>query len=102
VWNLTKGAVLMKFNDDRDKLEGKFIQPRDLFALHSISNEKEANKVINSAYSMLSYLRVGDVLETSANTFRKIAEDLIQIESPKDFQGVVDNLETSRIIRIAL
>ena len=85
-----------------EKIQTRVIQPHDLFEMHNIKNQVDAEKVLSSAFNILVYLRVGDAMETSALRFTKVADDLLQIESILELEMLVDTLQQRRIIKLPI
>ena len=78
------------------------LQPSDLFELLRVKNTKETEKVLSFTINFLSYMRVGDILQTSLTTFEKVGDDLLYIDTKLNPNAVIDSLNKGRIINLPL
>lgn len=78
----------------------KIIQPQKLLKVLNIKDEGEAEKVLQSCFGFLIYLKEGQKLVTNTATFEKISNDLIHIQSKVDVKKTVKSLEKAKYIRL--
>lgn len=76
------------------------IQPSDIFQLTSVPHTPGAERLMSVAFDLLAYLKPGNSLKTSAVSFHRISEDLIQISSHVSANQCVDDLVSKKIMRI--
>lgn len=72
----------------------------DLFNSIPIKDQKEAERILNTAFAILCYLKDGEKFSTSFAEFHKISSDLICIEHKKINSLVLDELEKNNIAKL--
>lgn len=73
----------------------------DLFNSIPIKDAKEAERIINTAFAILCYLKDGEEFTTSFATFSKISSDLIHVSYKKSNNMVWDELQKNSVAKIA-
>lgn len=92
--------------------DGRTIQPHEIFKVFGYKEGQEFGtpgkeetrvdpaKVLSWAFAFLLYMKPGDILETSAASFKKLGPDLIQIDSDINLEVIADNMEKRNIMRL--
>jgi hypothetical protein len=98
---------VFKDSDPNLGIEGRVFQPSQICKLcgldPSINRDNDLIiKVMSVTLKFLLFLREGDILEFSSGRFKKISEDLLQIDYNLDLENLTSELEQRRIIRIPL
>lgn len=91
-------------------MKATVIQPKDIFEIFGYKegvnpttgcddSKVDASRILSWAFTMLLYLKEGDVIETSSAKFKKIGDDLLVIEPKLSLKVLASDLEQRRIIR---
>lgn len=77
----------------------KIIKPKELFDMLQIKDVEEAERVFKYAFDFLSYMSVGDEIQTPNGTYTKISSDLIHFNQDLNKEDMVNTLEKRRVIK---
>ena len=83
-------------------LNDRVINCSDILKQLGLPVTAENERIINISFTLLNYLKVGDVIETSYGKYKKMTRDMIFIESDFSEKEIIDTLEKSNIIKIAI
>jgi hypothetical protein len=76
------------------------LQPKDILKYLNAKDAEEALRIMSVAYAFLIYLQPGQVLETSAVTFTKLADDVLHLETEVESLEILNELEKNGVIRL--
>jgi hypothetical protein len=74
----------------------------DLFNSIPIKDQAEAERLLNTAFSILCYLKDGENFTTPFAVFEKISSDVIYIDFKKTNNLLLDELEKNNIAKIGV
>lgn len=72
----------------------------DIFKSLPTKDQAEAERLINTAFGMLCYMKDGESFKTSFATFKKLSSDVIYVDYKKNHSLVLDELEKSNIAKL--
>lgn len=77
----------------------KVIRPKELFDMLQIKDVEEAERVFKYAFDFLSYMSVGDEIQTPNGKYVKLSDDLIHFQNDINKDDMANTLEKRRIIK---
>lgn len=72
----------------------------DIFKSLPTKDQADAERLLNTAFGMLSYMKDGESFKTSFATFKKLSADVIYIDYKKNHNLILDELEKSNIAKL--